>query len=402
MREPIQWIKNEMPREVAAGMLALFSDDQRAKIRNFHRSFPQYNETPLVHLKNLSEQLGIGGLYVKDESFRFGLNSFKVLGGTYAVGRYVAQRLGKDISQISYDTFLAPETKEAVGEITFYTVTDGNHGRGVAWAANKLGQKSVIRMPHGSSEARVANIRAEGADVQVMDLNYDDAIRVVARMAESDPNGVLVQDTDWVGYEQIPSWIVQGYSTVAAEAHEQLQSLGIWKPTHIFLQAGVGAFAGSIQGYFASIYGEDCPTTTVVEASAANCHYRSALAGRRIPVGGDLSTIMAGLACGEACGISWDILKNNAKFFTSVSDWVTAYGMRMLGAPCKGDTRIISGESGAVTAGLVAALMTDDANKDFREALNLNESSIVLVVSTEGDTDPVRYKDIVWNGYCPS
>jgi diaminopropionate ammonia-lyase len=391
-----------MPREVAAGMLALFSDEEKAKIRAFHESFPQYEATPLVHLPALSEKLGIGGLYVKDESYRFGLNSFKVLGGTYAVGKYVASRLGKDISQISYETFLAPETKEAVGEITFYTVTDGNHGRGVAWAANKLGQKSVVRMPRGSAQARVENIRAEGADVEVTELNYDDAIRALARQAESDPNGVLVQDTDWKGYEQIPSWILQGYSTVAAEAHEQLEAYGIWKPTHIFVQAGVGAFAGSVQGYFASIYGEDCPVTTVVEATAANCHYRSALAGHRVAVGGDLATIMAGLACGEACGISWDILKNNARFFASCSDWVTALGMRMLGAPLKGDTRIISGESGAVTAGLVSAVMTDEANRDFREALGLGPESIVLVVSTEGDTDPDRYRDITWNGFCAS
>jgi diaminopropionate ammonia-lyase len=398
MREKINWTANNMPPSEHAKSLALLSKDEVAKVRTFHRSFPQYSETPLARLDHLASRLGLKGLYLKDESYRFGLNAFKVLGGSYAVGRYIAQRLGRDISEISYDTLISPETKAQTGDITFYTATDGNHGRGVAWAANKLGQKSVVCMPVGSSLTRLNNIRAEGADASITDMNYDDAVRYVNELANKDPNGVMVQDTAWDGYEEIPSWIMQGYSTLAAEADEQLKVYGEKQPTHVFVQAGVGSFAGAVQGYFANAYGADCPATTIVEASAADCIYRSAAADELVPVGGDLTTIMAGLACGEACTISWEILKNKADFFVSAPDWVSARGMRMLGAPLKGDPQVISGESGAVTAGLVAALMEDDANEEFRKALGLNEDSVVLVISSEGDTDPEKYLSIVWDG----
>lgn len=402
MREQINWTPNNMPPSTHEESLTLLNADEIKKVRAFHKSFPQYAETPLVNLAGLSHRLGLKGFYLKDESYRFGLNAFKVLGGSYAVGKYIAQRLGKDISEISYETLISPETKAKVGEITFYTATDGNHGRGVAWAANKLGQKSVVCMPIGSSLTRLKNIQNEGAEATITDMNYDDAVRYVNSLAEKDPNGVMVQDTAWPGYEEIPSWIMQGYSTMAAEADEQLKSYGEKRPTHIFVQAGVGSFAGAVQGYFANAYGADCPVTTVVEASVADCIYRSAKENRLIPVGGDLTTIMAGLACGEACTISWDILKNKSKFFVSSPDWVSALGMRILGAPLKGDAQVISGESGAVGAGLVAAIMEDDTNKELKDALGLDKDSVVLVFSSEGDTDPEKYRQIVWNGDCPS
>ncbi|MDR0885908.1 MAG: diaminopropionate ammonia-lyase [Clostridiales Family XIII bacterium] len=402
MRERINWISNKMEPSPHEASLALLAEDQIKKVRGFHKSFPIYEPTPLVGLDQLAKKLGIKNFFLKDESYRFGLNAFKVLGGSYAVGKFIAQRLGKDISEISYETMISAETKAKVGDITFYTATDGNHGRGVAWAANKLGQKSVIAMPVGSSQTRLKAIQAEGAEATITDMNYDDAVRYVNGLAEKDPNGVMVQDTAWDGYEEIPSWIMQGYSTMAAEADEQLHDAGIARPTHVFVQAGVGSFAGAVQGYFANAYKEDCPITTIVEANVADCIYRSAQAGKLVPVGGDMQTIMAGLACGEACTISWDILKNKAKFFVSAPDWVSAFGMRMLAAPLRGDRQVVSGESGSVTSGLVATLMEDDTYQDFREALGLNEDSVVLVFSSEGDTDPAKYKSIVWDGECPS
>ncbi|MDR1043062.1 MAG: diaminopropionate ammonia-lyase [Clostridiales Family XIII bacterium] len=402
MREQINWTPNEMPPSEHESSLALLSAGEIAKVRAFHRSFPQYSETPLVKLAGLADRLGLKGFFVKDESYRFGLNAFKVLGGSCAVGKYIAKRLGKDLSEISYETMVSPETKAKVGDITFYTATDGNHGRGVAWAANKLGQKSVVCMPVGSSLTRLENIRKEGAEASITDLNYDDAVRYVNGLAENDPNGVMVQDTAWPGYEEIPSWIMQGYATMAIEADEQLKAYGVERPTHIFVQAGVGSFAGAVQGYFANTYGADCPTTVIVEASAADCLYRSAKEDRLVAVGGDLTTIMAGLACGEACTISWNILKNKSKFFVSAPDWVSALGMRMLAAPLRGDAQVISGESGAVGAGLLDALMEDDANSEFRNALGLDKDSVVLAFSSEGDTDPEKYRQIVWDGDCPS
>ena len=183
---------------------------------------------------------------------------------------------------------------------------------------------------------------------------------------------------------------------MASEAAEQLGQ----RPTHIVLQAGVGSMAGAVAGYFANLYPEAPPKVVVVEASGADCHDRSALAGDGPPraVGGDLNTIMAGLACGEVNPISWDILRRCAAAFVSCPDWVSARGMRMLAAPLKGDPVVTSGESGAVGMGLIAAIMEDNTLSDLRQALELDSSSRVLLFSTEGDTDPERYRSIVWNG----
>jgi diaminopropionate ammonia-lyase len=391
-----------MPKGDGAESLALLTIDEMKKAHRFHTSFPQYSETPLVNLKNLAKRLGIKGFYVKDESYRFGLNAFKVLGGSYAIARYIAQKLNKDIAELGFDTLISDETKKKLGDITFYTATDGNHGRGVAWAANKLRQKSVVLMPAGSSQTRLANILKEGADASITNLNYDDAVRLANEKASADPNGVMVQDTAWDGYEEIPSWIMQGYGTMSFEAHRQLQGYGVTRPTHIFVQAGVGSLAGSVQGFFANVYRDNCPVTTIVEASAADCLYRSAKENKLVAVGGELKTIMAGLACGEANTISWRILKNYSSFFVSAPDWAAAKGMRLLGAPLKGDERIISGESGAVPSGLAAAILENDDCRELRESLGLDADSVILAFSTEGDTDPEKYRDIVWDGEYPS
>jgi diaminopropionate ammonia-lyase len=375
---------------------------ETGKARNFHRSFPQYEETPLVKLPGLASALGIKGFFIKDESKRFGLNAFKVLGGSYAIGRYIARRLGKDISELDYGALVSEETRKKTGNITFYTATDGNHGRGVAWTANKLGQKSVVLLPKGSSPTRLENIRKEGAEVCVTDLNYDDAVRFASRKAGLDRNGVMVQDTAWEGYEDIPGWIMQGYGTMAYEAYDQLRAAGVETPTHIFVQAGVGSLAGAVQGFFTNAYSDNGPVTVVVEASAADCLYRSALAGKLTPVGGDPSTIMAGLACGEANLISWKILKRYVSFFVSAPDWVASRGMRVLAAPVGGDAPVVSGESGAVTTGLLATALMDGEQEALRGDLGLSPDSVVLAFSTEGDTDPVRYRNIVWDGEFPS
>jgi len=184
------------------------------------------------------------------------------------------------------------------------------------------------------------------------------------------------------------------------EADEQLEEYGSGRPSHIFIQAGVGSLAGAVQGYFVNRYPENPPVVVVIEANAAACLYKSAVAGdgRTRIVGGDLKTIMAGLACGEPNPISWDILKNHVRVFVSCPDWVTIKGMRMSAAPLKGDPQVISGESGAVSLGLLASIMTMDEYKELRSAIGLTSESKVLLFSTEGDTDPDRYKSIVWDG----
>lgn len=397
--EQIKWVSNEMPKTNDDNLkVMVLSEVSKAKI--FHQSFPQYSETPLANLEHMAEYLGLGNIFVKDESYRFGLNAFKVLGGSYAMARYIAEKTGREVSDLNYETLISEELKAEFGQATFFTATDGNHGRGVAWAANKLGQKAVIFMPKGSTKTRLENILKENATATIEEFNYDECVRMAAAAASNTENGVVVQDTAWEGYEEIPSWIMQGYGTMAMEADEQVRATIHNAPTHVFIQAGVGSLAGAVQGYFANRYPENPPTVVVIEANVADCLYQSAKAkdGSIHIVDGDMQTIMAGLACGEPNTISWDILKNHVSVFTSVPDWVSAKGMRMLSSPLKGDPRVISGESGAVPFGLLACIMQMDELRDLRLKLKLDASSRVLLFSTEGDTDPDKYREIVWDG----
>lgn len=378
-----------------------FGPENAKKVRAFHASFPEYSVTPLAKLDNLAKALGVANVYVKDESYRFGLNAFKVLGGSYTIGNYLAQKLGKDISELPFNVLSSEEVRKQIGEVTFVTATDGNHGRGIAWTANRLGQKSVVYMPKGSALERLNNIKALGADASITDLNYDDAVRLANSNAEK-YGWVMVQDTAWEGYEDIPGWIMEGYTTMAAEAVEQLGGV---KPTHIFLQAGVGAMSGGITGFFADLYGdEDRPIITIVEPNKADCIYRSAEANDGKPhfVKGDMNTIMAGLACGEPCTIGWNVLRDHADNFVSMPDYVAAEGMRVLGNPLPGDDRVISGESGAATLGFVAEVMRNESLDWLRKQLKLDENSRILCFSTEGDTDKENYRRIVWDGLHPS
>ncbi|MEY8231970.1 diaminopropionate ammonia-lyase [Oscillospiraceae bacterium 50-16] len=393
--EAIKWVLNKMPKSDDKH-LGIMSTGNVEKAQTFHRSFPQYTVTPLAKLDGMAAQLGLGSLSVKDESYRFGLNAFKVLGGSFAMARYIAGEMGRDVSELSYDYLTSQDFRRDFGQATFFTATDGNHGRGVAWAANKLGQKSVVHMPKGSAKSRFDNIAKEGAQVTIEEVNYDDCVRMAAAEAAQTEHGVVVQDTAWEGYEEIPSWIMQGYGTMAGEAAEQLGE----KPTHVFVQAGVGSLAGAVVGYFANLYPDNPPKFVVMEAQIADCLYQGAVAGDGKPriVGGDLQTIMAGLACGEPNTISWDILRNHVDAFVSCPDWVSAKGMRMLAAPVKGDPAVTSGESGAVGMGVISTLMQDEAYQYLKEALGLDQNSQVLMFSTEGDTDPEKYRKIVWGG----
>lgn len=399
MEEKILWAVNHMPKTDDKN-LPIMGLDEIQKARTFHESFPQYSKTPLTKLEKMADFLGVKEVYVKDESYRFGLNAFKVLGGSFAMARYIAKETGKDVSELPYSVLTSDKLREEFGQATFFTATDGNHGRGVAWAANRLGQKAVVHMPKGSTQTRLENIAKEGAKVDIQEMNYDDCVRLAAKEAAETPRGVIVQDTAWDGYEEIPAWIMQGYGTMAMEAGEQLKEYGCERPTHIFVQAGVGSLAGAVVGYFSNLYADNPPVFVVVEAEAAACLYKGAAAGDgdiRI-VDGDMQTIMAGLACGEPNTISWDILKNHVKVFVSAPDWVAANGMRMLAAPVKGDAPVTSGESGAAPFGTLASVMTMDEYKDLRADIGLDENSRVLLFSTEGDTDPERYKNIVWKG----
>ena len=367
MTEGLKWTVNHVARSDDKH-LELMSEENVKKANEFHKSFPQYTVTPLQDLAELASYLGVKSIHCKDESYRFGLNAFKVLGGSYAMGRYIAKEVGKDISELPYAVLSSEELRKEFGQATFFTATDGNHGRGVAWAAKRLGQKAVVRMPKGTTKTRFDNIAKEGATVTIEEVNYDDCVRMAAAEAAKTEHGIIVQDTAWDGYEEIPSWIMQGYGTMVMEADQQLKEAGIDRPTHVFVQAGVGSLAGAVVGYFAHKYKENPPVMVVCEASAADCLYRSAMkeSGDLVNVGGDLQ--------------------------------MSAKATRIYANPLGNDPHIVSGESGSVPLGLCFTALHDEDAKDLKEALKLDENSNVLVISTEGDTDPVRYREIVWDG----
>lgn len=397
----IKWAANTLPK-TEDKFTPLFDKAAADEAIAFHRGFPEYSVTPLRKLSNLAGEMGLGGIYVKDESYRFGLNAFKVLGGSFAIGKFVMKQL-KSGDSPDYAFLTSDKFSKEFAPCTFFTATDGNHGRGVAWSAKRLNQKAVVLMPKGTVTSRFENIKKLGADVSIEPMNYDDCVRKAAELSAKQPSSVVIQDTAWDGYEEIPTWIMQGYTTLISEAASQLDEMNT-VPTHVILQAGVGSMAAAVAAYLVNRYGENCPKIIVAECSAADCFYRSAAAGDGLAVNveGDLDSIMAGLCCGEPNPIGWDILKNHACCFLSCADNVAAAGMRRLSAPMGGDERIISGESGAIGAGVLAEICRSDEYVELRELIGLDKNSQVLLISTEGDTDPERYRRIVWDGAFPN
>ena len=375
------------------------TEEATAAARHIHCQLPGYAPTPLVRLDALARRLGLRAFFVKDESKRFGLNAFKGLGGLYALTRVICRQLGLETSRVSFSDLKKPEYSEAVSQMVFVTATDGNHGRGISWAAGQLGCEAHVYMPAGSSPLRAQAIRDVNprAKVEIMAVGYDDAVRHAAKVA-AERGWFLVQDTSWDGYVDIPTWIIHGYTTMAWEACAQLREQGL-APTHFFVQAGVGAMAGGMVGYLVNAYGPGLKIG-VVEPESIPCIYASAKAGDGAPHGVAVPgpTMMAGLNCGEPCTLTWPILRDHADWYFACPDSVSAYGMRLLAAPTGGDPAIISGESGAVTTGLAALIAGDPEYRALRERMALNESSVVLCISTEGDTDPVRYRQVVYEG----
>jgi diaminopropionate ammonia-lyase len=331
------------------------------------------------------------------------LRSFKVLGGSFAIYRFIKSRLGLDDAELSFTELMSPPVRDQVRSMTFAAATDGNHGRGVAWAANQLGCQAVIYVHKETSQARIKAIESNGAKVVVVDGTYDDAVRQINMDAQE--NGwQVISDTSWEGYEDIPTWVMQGYTTLLSETQEQLAAQGIIKPTHIFVQAGVGALAAATIGFYHKLFGADQPVSVVVEPTNAACLFESARMGDGQPhkVGGDLQTIMAGLACGEPSAIAWKILWDCADMFLACPDYVAAKGMRVYAVPLKGDPFVVSGESGAVTLG---ALMYTAESPEFaplKEILQLDRHSQVLLINSEGNTDPDHFRRIVWEGVQPT
>lgn len=374
----------------------LLSREVLDDVQSFHEQQHHYKATDLVRLQELADYLGVAHIFIKDESTRFAMNSFKILGAAYAVGKALKEKLNVTADDLSL-TGLKELLKHQEQKITLAATTDGNHGKGVAWMGKELGLDVVIYMPKGTTTNRLNHILELGAKAFITDMNYDETVRYVASLGK-EKDWLVIQDTAWEGYEKIPKWIMQGYSTIARECNEQLADI---RPTHIFLQAGVGAFAGVIAEAFYYLYTKEdrpLPKIVVIEAAAANCYYIEAKEGIKRTMNGELKTIMAGLACGEANPIGQHILFQLAEGFVSAPDWSAANGMRILGNPLKGDRTVTSGESGAVSIGVLERIMKDDTYSTIREQLGLGKESSVLTFSTEGDTDHAVYREIVWYG----
>ena len=376
-----------------------FGLEQAQTVRRFHQSFPEYSVTPLVELKSLAEELGVSNIFVKDESYRFGLNAFKVLGGSYAIAREIGIRMGISEEELTLARLLQPDVQARLGQLRFVTATDGNHGRGVAWTAKRLGHRAVVFMPKGTAEERLENIRKLGAEASITDCNYDDSVRL-ARQYAVEHEGIVVQDTSWEGYHNVPLHIMQGYTTMGAEIVGQLAAYGDQAPTHVFLQAGVGAMAGAMAGFIADYYKEARPVITIVEPTKADCLYRTALAndGKLHIVDGALDSIMAGLCCGEPCSIGWQQLAAYADNFVAMPDKAAALGMRVLGNPVGNDAAVVSGESGAAGLGLAVAALRERDLAQLKGSLQLDAESVILCISTEGATDVANYRRIMWEG----
>jgi len=397
--KPVQWIENPQARSghPITSVADVLPAGEVMKIRRFHKQIPGYRISPLKGLGSLATRLGLGGIWVKDESARLDLSSFKVLGGSYAIYKLLQRRLGMEDQELTFNDLVSGELRARLGDITFAAATDGNHGRGVAWSAKQMGFKSVIYVHKLTSRARINSIEQNGARVVIVDGTYDDAVRQV--YADAQANGwEVVSDTAWEGYEDIPRWVMQGYTTMLSEAQEQLAAQGIVKPTHIFVQAGVGSLAAATIGFYHNLFGAERPLSVVVEPTKAACLYASMHAGAMRSVTGDLDTIMAGLACGDPNPLAWNVLKDTADVFAACPDYVAAKGMRVYAVPLRGDPFIVSGESGAVTLGALMFTMEYEGARPLREKLGLGLDSQVLLINSEGNTSPDDFRYVVWEG----
>lgn len=369
-------------------LLAIQSLAAHAAAKAEISTWPGFAPTPLHDLEALARENGLGAIWYKDEGGRFGLGSFKALGGAYAVMRQlqraVAAALDKSVQDIAPADLLAGQYRDIVASMTVTCATDGNHGRSVAWGASLFGCACVIYIHALVSAGREAAIAAYGARMVRTSGNYDDSVRQAQQDAAAQ-GWIVISDTSYPGYRDIPRDVMQGYSVMAAEAMAQAPQL----PTHVFVQGGVGGLAAAMLAYLWETLGPARPRFIVVEPDKADCLYRSARAGQPVVVEGALDTIMAGLACGEVSLIAWDILSAGADGFMTVSDADAADLMRRLAQP---DTAIVAGES--AVAGLAGALAARQQS-DMAKALQLDANSRILVFGSEGATDPAVYEQIV-------
>ena len=344
--------------------------------------------TPLVALPNLARDLGLASVHVKDEGQRLGLGSFKALGGAYALMRLVQaeaeQRLGHPVPA---QDLLSPEIRAIAATMTFACATDGNHGRSVAQGAQLMGARAVIFVHAGVSQGRIDAIAHFGAQIMRVAGSYDASVAEASRVA-GEQGWTVLSDTSWPGYEYIPGLVMQGYTAIVREALAELPE----PPTHLFLQAGVGGFAAAVAGHMAVLLGADRPHVTVVDPARAACLYASAKAGRPVKVAETEPTVMAMLECHEPSLVAFRILSRIADGFMTVDEADALSVMRRLADPVAGDPPVVAGESGGVgLAGAIAVLR----DPELASRIGLGANARLLVINTEGATDPALYARII-------
>lgn len=363
----------------------------------FHAALPGYAPTPLLELPRLAAKLDLGQVYVKDEAQRFGIKAFKALGASYAMYRFLKGRWQERFAEpFTPSGFQDPQSLARLGAFTFCAATDGNHGRAVAWTARRLGQKAVIYMPADSVPARVANVRGEGAEVVLVEGTFDLCVERCA--ADAARNGwQAISDTAYAGYRDIPGWILLGYTTIFAELEGLLHGPMKTGVDAVILPAGVGGLAAAGGFFYSRLYGSKRPTLICVEPVSSDCFLESVRFGQGepLPTKGKQTSIMAGLNCGVPSPLAWPFLRDAFPFFLAVGDRWAEEAMRRYFHPLGDDPRIVSGESGASGLAALLALTTSPKLAEARQKLPLGPQSRVLLINTEGDTDPENFKKVV-------
>jgi diaminopropionate ammonia-lyase len=357
----------------------------RAPLR-FHRRLPGYEETPLVDAPKIANALGVGKVFIKDESGRLGLPAFKILGASWAAYRALEDRLGKDFGDWKEFGDLE-ERLEPLRPLSLAAATDGNHGRAVARVARLLGLGAKIFVPADMVLARRKSIAEEGAEVVVVDGTYDEAVELSADAAGE--RALLVSDMSWPGYKRIPLWVIEGYSTMLWEIDDELESRNEEGPDLVVVQVGVGAFAAAVARHYRSPGASTRPKLMSVEPTSADCLLESVAAGRIVSVPGPHDSIMSGLNCGRPSLVAWPTVSVGIDILVTIDDGPAREAMRLAA-----ESGIESGETGAAGLGGLLELLRAGEEEAARKALGVGEDTRVLLFNCEGATDPDAYRRI--------
>ena len=351
--------------------------------------WPGYIATPLYSLDALAKEIGVARIWYKDESQRFHLKSFKALGGAYAVARQLQAHVAEETGEVpGMQDLLDQKFDDIVHQVVISCATDGNHGRAVAWGCQMFGCQCVIYLHRDVSEGREQAIEAFGAKIIRIAGNYDESVRQADSEAER-LGRIIVSDTSYAGYLEIPKDVALGYTVLLSESIAQI---GEDIPTHVFIQGGCGGLASAICAYFWELWAEQRPRFIVVEPENANCLQQSARAGSPVVVEGDHDTLMAGLACGEVSLLAWEILSIGANDFLTVNEEAVPLSMQLLARGYAGDPAIEAGES--AVAGVAALISARNSPQESKQ-LGLDENSRIYLLGTEGATDPELYTRLI-------